>query len=288
MKNKKRIIIIGVVVLIVTVIAIAVSSSSEQKSQNDGLLISSTNSSVETKTEAQDVDDNVQKYIMYDDIKKFAVLDYPSRNEEWCYNVYSDNTGTYKSKFVELTECNIDKKVTSISIPDKIDGYPVICMGDRLLENYDKLENLIIPNTIIKIGNRACNGCRSLSNINIPNSVTVIGDLAFHNHGFCAMGELIIPEGVVEIGECAFSTYIGREGYEDQDVGFTKVVLPKSLKKIHYAAFYAQEVVVLNPNLEFVTLEGPVFYHNEVVYGYSGSTAAKYCAETGTTFKIIE
>ncbi len=292
MKNKKIGVIIGVIVLIVIIVVISkvVLSPKQNDNATYDLLSNSKISDSVVQTENTNFDNDSRKYVMYDYVKEFAVLEYPSKNDEWSYNVYADNTDTYKNKFVELTECNIDRDATTISIPDEIEGYPVICMGDNLLSNYKELENLTIPNTIINIGDKACYECNSLSNINIPSSVTVIGDNAFTYHGFCGIGELKIPEGVIEIGKSAFYTDIGKEGYYNENVGFTKVVLPKSLERISYNAFQTDEVVVLNPNLEFVTSyeEDFVFNYNAVVYSYSGSTAAKYCAARGNTFKLIE
>lgn len=291
MKNKK-LIIIGAIAIIIIIILIAKSnSSSNSKIPSNNTLINNSDTYIaETKNEQKDNDNNSPKFVIYNYIKELATLEYPSNNEEWCYNVYTDNTGTYENKFVELTECAIDKSTTSITIPNEIEGLPVICIGDRLLNNYENLERLTIPNTIIHIGNEACCNCSSLSDIRIPNSVTVIGDYAFAGHGFFKIGTLEIPEGVVEIGKCAFWSYIGKNGYLNQDLGFEKVILPKSLERIHYSTFQTDEITILNPNLEFVTSyeEDFVFNHNAIVYGYSGSTAAQYCSKTGNTFKVIE
>lgn len=277
-KLKKKPIIVGIIVLISTIILITnLNSYTSSETQDSNVLIDTYS---EIQNEEKDINNNSNKSIMYDSIKDLAVLEYPSENEEWCYNVYTDNTGTYESKFVELTECKIDKNAISISIPNEIEGFPVICIGDNLLSYYEHLEKLTIPDTIINIGNKACYKCRSLSDIKIPNSVTVIGDSAFDGHGFYKIGTLEIPEGVIKIGESAFYSY-------DK---FEKVILPKSLKRIHYDAFRAKEVTVLNPNLEFVTSyeEDFVFSPDAVVYGYSGSTAAEYCAAIGNVFKVIE
>lgn len=277
-KQNKKLIIVGSIILILVIILIAkINSSTSSNTQSNNILI---DSYTETKN-SEKYTDNINKSIRYDYIKGSAILEYPSENEEWRYNVYTDNTGTYKSKFVELTECKIDKNAISISIPDEIDGISVICMGDNLLSYYKNLKKLIIPNTIIYIGNKACYHCENLSDIKIPNSVTVIGDNAFTYHGF-NISTFEIPNGVVEIGESAFYSYIGED--------FEKVILPKSLEKIHYNTFKANEIIVLNPNLEFVTSDENYFVFNNdaIIYGYSGSTAAEYCAEMGNPFKVIE
>lgn len=291
MNNIRKLIFTGIIVLIIIIVISKVGSSSKSNEEaTSDLLSSSSTQYYEMQTENTNFDNDSKKYVMYDYVLEFAVLEYSSKNDEWSYNVYTDNTDIYENKFVELTKCNIDRDATTITIPDKIEGYPVICMGDNLLSNYEELKSLTLPNTIIYIGDKACYECYSLSSLNIPSSVTVIGNKAFTYHGFCGIGELKIPEGVIEIGESAFYTHIGKEGNYNENVGFTKVVLPKSLERISYNAFQTDEVVVLNPNLEFNTSyeEDFVFSSNAIVHGYSGSTAAKYCAQTGNPFKVIE
>ena len=103
--------------------------------------------------------------------------------------------------------------------------YRITKIGENIFKDCDKLETIVIPNTVTEIGNSAFEGCKSLKNINIPNEVTKIGDSAFC--GCSVLEKIIIPNKVTEIGYKAFS---GCELLEN-------VILPDSLVKIGKLAF---------------------------------------------------
>lgn len=79
----------------------------------------------------------------------------------------------------------IDKKtLTTVNIPASFNTYVgtvyrITKIDDNIFENCDKLETVVIPDTVTEIGNNAFNGCKALKDINIPNDVTRIGNGAF-------------------------------------------------------------------------------------------------------------
>ena len=118
--------------------------------------------------------------------------------------------------------------------------------------------NTIIPNTVVAIGNTAFNGCTKLSSINIPSSVASIGSYVFNgcsglnhitvedgnsiydsrnncnaiirtsdNTLIAGSNSSIIPEGIVFIGEYAFSYRSGLQA----------IVIPSSVRYIENGAF---------------------------------------------------
>lgn len=125
----------------------------------------------------------------------------------------------------------IDKKsLTTVNIPASFNTYVgtvyrITKIDDNIFKDCDKLETVVIPDTVTEIGNNAFNGCKALKDVNIPNDVTKIGNGAFC--GCSALQKIIIPNNVTEIGD---------EAFRDCEV-LENVILPDSLTKIGNVAF---------------------------------------------------
>ena len=142
----------------------------------------------------------------------------------------------------------------SITIPNNIDGYPVIAIADDAFnvgEPYSDLATItsvVIPYGIQNIGDRAFHDCSKLVNVTIANSVTNIGDMAF---GSCyKLATIQLPTSLMSIGARAFASCDGLtsvvipEGIEVIDVAtlagcrnLERVVMPKSVMCIKSSAF---------------------------------------------------
>ncbi len=116
--------------------------------------------------------------------------------------------------------------ITNITIPSRIDGYPVLAIGKKAfyqnskitnvtiengltnIDEYaffycDNLVDIAIPDTVINIGDCAFDYCDSLTNITIPNSVTSIGAAAFSN---CDnLKSIVLPDSIIYLGQAAFA-----------------------------------------------------------------------------------
>ena len=99
---------------------------------------------------------------------------------------------------------------TDIVIPRYMDGYKVVEIGYEAFEGSVGMTSVKLHGGIKKIADRAFYDCTSLR-------------------------EIVIPEGVEEIGESAFS---GSENNIWAEIGAERVVLPKSLRVIGKKAFY--------------------------------------------------
>ncbi|MGM9614101.1 MAG: leucine-rich repeat domain-containing protein [Oscillospiraceae bacterium] len=243
-----------------------------------------------------------------------ATLQYPSKNDEWSYNVYDC--------YVEITDY-IGAETGKLEIPATIEGLPVWVINsvghDHIGEDWDTplielvlsdniliigdyvfyesdIEKVTFPEGLETIGEGAFYGC-SLKEIDLPDTLKSVGDFAFGSaiDNNTIIDELVIPDSVVSIGECAFN-------------GFTlrSVVIPASVKSIGENAFLSCNLTIgdrYDENGEWI--EDPRIFHDVDIYiysqdvvingdigggtihGYAGSTTASYCAEYNKTMEII-
>ena len=103
--------------------------------------------------------------------------------------------------FVNNSKCQYNRGETIVDTDS--DGF---CIKDNVLvkmrPNY-AIDEVSIPNGVIKIGDYAFEYCTSLTNITIPDSVTSISDYAFE---YCAsLTSVTIGNSVTDIGYAAFS-----------------------------------------------------------------------------------
>ena len=149
----------------------------------------------------------------------------------------------------------IDKKtLTTVNIPASFNTYVgtvyrITKIDDNIFENCDKLETVVIPDTVTEIGNNAFAGCKSLKSVNIPNDVTKIGNGAFN--GCSVLEKVIIPNKVIEIGDEAFKdcellenvilpdsiVKIGDSAFENCQ-SFTNIIIPSSTTDVSLTAFW--------------------------------------------------
>jgi uncharacterized repeat protein (TIGR02543 family) len=93
---------------------------------------------------------------------------------------------------------------TTVVIPSKINGRPVVSIGDNAFSLCFTIKNLTIPNSIKSIGNSAFWDCLGLSSLTIPDSVISIGSCAFYSCN--GLKTVTIPDSVVNIGSYAFES----------------------------------------------------------------------------------
>ena len=125
--------------------------------------------------------------------------------------------------FVNNSKCQYNRGETIVDTDS--DGF---CIKDNVLvkmrPNY-AIDEVSIPNGVIKIGDYAFEYCTSLTNITIPDSVTSIGDSAFE---FCeSLTNITIPDSVTSISDYAF----------EYCASLTSVTIGNSVTDIGYAAF---------------------------------------------------
>ena len=96
--------------------------------------------------------------------------------------------------------------ISSIVIPESIDGVPVVAIGERAFRDCSTLNgDVVLPKSIVAIEKEAFMNADGLNGrIYFPQSLKVISDRAFYG---CQslQGDLIIPDSVETIGDEAFS-----------------------------------------------------------------------------------
>ena len=100
--------------------------------------------------------------------------------------------------------------ISSLVIPESIDGVPVVAIGERAFRDCSTLNgDVVLPKSIVAIEKEAFMNADGLNGrIYFPQSLKVISDRAFYG---CQSlkGDLIIPDSVETIGDEAFSYCTG-------------------------------------------------------------------------------
>lgn len=173
-------------------------------------------------------------------------------------------------------------KKTDVSVPEKIDGYPVVAFDLDFRHNFHNITSIVFPDTIISLGDQIFPPLSSkLKKVVLPKYITRIPDDMFQ--GCQNLTEIIWPENLEEIGERAF--------YNMRSPNMTAIVLPKTVKKIGRQAFYLctnVKSVELPEELEYI--ENQAFYSCNQLESvktyqkilYIGDEAFSYCLNLKT------
>ena len=114
---------------------------------------------------------------------------------------------------------------------------------------YIGLRRIILPEGLEKIGYEAFAEALVLEEVNLPSTLREIGEYAF-NSTQIRMDPLVLPEGMETIGHAAFAFCRQLTG---------QVVLPSTMKKIQYGAFYHSFITSVNLPEGLETIEPTAF-----------------------------
>jgi hypothetical protein len=160
--------------------------------------------------------------------------------------LFGQNENDFRTKVENgtVTITSYTGAVKELNIPAKIDGKPVVAIGERAFF-YNALTSVTIPNSVITIGNDAFQ-YNTLTSVTIPNSVITIGGGAFEHND---LESVTIPDSVISIGAGAF--------YENL---LESVTIPHSVISIGARAFDNDVEVTQNERLIYGRTPMGLFY----------------------------
>lgn len=173
----------------------------------------------------------------------------PLVSQYFTYEVLSENNGVIITSVVKA-----EKEMT---IPDAINGYDVIMIGEGLFQNNTVLEKINLPARLEEIHINAFNNCVNLKELKIPNSTKYIGINAFN--GCTNLLTVDLGEGVRNVESDAFlncpkilsfrfpSNYDLEEYYFDFTYSVPVLYGPKKL----YGTDYHGSAYLLLPNYTY-------------------------------------
>lgn len=137
----------------------------------------------------------------------------PKKNRQYSceYQILEDNSAEIISYFGSEPQ---------VSIPDSLDGHPVLIIGAGAFKGNYKLLSVEFPEGIVEIGDSAFENCYELKEAELPDGLKSIGNSAFS--GCDGLKEVELPDGLKSIGDSAFA-------YCDS---LTEMHIPDSVEKL--------------------------------------------------------
>ena len=144
------------------------------------------------------------------DALTFVVIPY-SAGHEWVKENHKHHTLVPQSPYrygihIWWPDCAVMEQYTGdggdICVPEALDGYPVICIGERAFRGCKSLTSAALPKGLKHIAEEAFQACESLTGITLPKGLKTIGRWAFD--GCRSLRAVEIPSSVELIGYHAF------------------------------------------------------------------------------------
>jgi len=163
---------------------------------------------------------------------------------------------TYTIEAGQATITRYTGSESHLTIPDRLDGYPVTAIGDEAFRECRDLTYVTIPDGVLTIGEYAFIWCENLAGVSIAGTVTDIGAGAFW--GCSGLAAVTLPDSVTNIGDFAFFGC----------VGLTGAGIPASVTSIGLEAFDGCDGLALTV--------------------ISGSAAQQYARENGIPHTVVD
>ncbi len=188
----------------------------------------------------------------------------------------------------EATITKYNGNVSALRIPEELDGYKVVGIGNSVFKGKTALRTVVVPDSVETIGYSAFENCSNLVSVQLPKGVTSIGYYAFRN---CSkLKKVEIPksletttanfyltnsgifydcenlktikfeEGITKIPQCIFANCSGIESIE----------IPDTVISIEAYAFYncaSIKNIILKIGIE--TIGGYTFTNDSALLGIS-------------------
>ena len=146
---------------------------------------------------------------------------YFSADGFWYYTLVLDDSSEKVASIYEYRGNG-----TEVVIPEELDGFPVVCVGDQLFYGNSDITKIILHENIEKIGKEAFANCISLKEISLPDTMSYLGDSVFS--GCCSLNNITLPYGITS-------------GLDEMFYGCTaleSVVIPDTVTYLGNSVFY--------------------------------------------------
>src|SRR5436190_15223323 len=118
--------------------------------------------------------------------------------------------GVALAQFTFVTNVNNTLTITGytgsggdVTIPDTINGLPVVSVGNVAFYGRNSLTSITIPNSVTSIGDSTFANCSNLTEVTMSTNVTSIADWAFNS---CySLTSITFPNSVTNIGKYSFA-----------------------------------------------------------------------------------
>lgn len=148
-----------------------------------------------------------------------------SAEDDSTENTITEGKLTYAEIDGGLQVVSAAEDADALKIPEKVNGQPVISIGQGAFNQCAVLKSITLPDTLTEIQDGAFYYCLALESLDIPDSVTQIGAYAFAN---CfALKNVELPKDLKVLPAYAFS----------YDIGLEEVSLPDGMEQVSSMSF---------------------------------------------------
>ena len=154
-------------------------------------------------------------------IDNYPILRYPSRCTEVQFSENLNYNGVTTSALRAFTN-----NILKVELPETVTKIGVYAFGEPYCKSFQKLSEVVMPDSCTEIELGAFAECKSLASINIPENVTSIGLEAFSQ--CISLTSINIPEKVTSIGNWAFG----------RCTSLTSIEIPEKVTSIGDLAFF--------------------------------------------------
>ena len=135
-----------------------------------------------------------------------------------------------------------EKKQAAVVLPETVDGYRLIRIGDKAFEDDNVVKTIVLPNTMRSVGDRAFSKCGSLEEVDLG-MTELLGDSAFLS---CTK--------LKTVGGGEHLSRIGKSAFRDC-TALSSIELSYTVRRIGENAFYnctALRTIELPDEIEFI------------------------------------
>ena len=230
---------------------------------------------------------------------------------------YSVIDSTAKTVSLTSTHINEETGITKLYLPETINEYKPIKIGDGLFVN-GRIEYVYMPINITQIGNNAFNNNKITSVVVKANQIS-LGNYAFKNnstltsfdgtissigagafYGCSKINNLTLSNSISQISSETFFgcskltsiklpnnlTTIAEKAF--MNTGLSSISIPETVETINSQAFYGTNIESVTLPRSLTTMATDMFNSNTSIWVYYGSSAYTYCKNNNLKYRLLD